>query len=217
MKKLIIALVGSFALLANTGMIAAAFDSNAETMKVAETEAVPDSAKTTLVSSEKSDETSSSDTEAMTPAEEGAEVRKNLAVKTMDIIMLPSSAVMYDKDGNVQAWNPGSIVWVIGVDDENQQYRLFAPDVGRTDCNCMYVKYSDVSGASIISHKGMVIGDLTFDGRVDVFDLCLMKRGYIYGWEDDKKMYYMSDMNADGDVSIADIVYLQQWLLGMIR
>ena len=59
----------------------------------------------------------------------------------------------------------------------------------------------------------MVIGDIDFNGRINAKDFTLMKRGMIFGWNDSMS-YLMSDMNADGFVSTADLVSIQKWLLG---
>ena len=54
-------------------------------------------------------------------------------------------------------------------------------------------------------------GDLTFDGRLDVFDLCLMKRGLIGGF--DSLMSSIADVNCDGTTDVADVRLLQDFLL----
>ena len=214
MRKEIIATAVCCALLANTSMIATALDSNAETSVATETELVSESVKTPIVSKDSSEEASTTDTEELSPAELGAEVRKKLAVQVMDIIGFPGSGDLYDTEGNVLYTDPGWYIYIIGIDDVNQMYRVLVPQLDSPTNNCLFVKYADVDAASIVSHNGMVIGDLNVDGSVDVFDLVLMKRGFIYGWENRKKAYILSDMNADGEVSVADLIKLQKWLLG---
>ena len=66
----------------------------------------------------------------------------------------------------------------------------------------------------ILSHDGLVVGDLYYNGVVNVFDLCLMKRGYTDGW-DNIVDEALADMNDDSQVTVADLVWLQKWLLGI--
>ncbi len=53
-------------------------------------------------------------------------------------------------------------------------------------------------------------GDLNADGRVNAFDLCILKRQMLQ-----QQPHGAGDVNADGDVTIADIIHLQKHLLGM--
>ena len=66
----------------------------------------------------------------------------------------------------------------------------------------------------ILSHDGSVVGDLNYNGVVNVFDLCLMKCGYTNGW-DSPVLKVLADMNGDNQVTVADLVWLQKWLLGI--
>lgn len=52
-------------------------------------------------------------------------------------------------------------------------------------------------------------GDLDRDGRVDVFDLVLLRKCVINGDDDEA-----ADVNADGEIGAADLVRMQRFLLG---
>ncbi len=57
------------------------------------------------------------------------------------------------------------------------------------------------------------IGDLNEDDRLDVFDMIELRKAYIEGvmdWDD----LYRADVNQDGKIGIADLVMLQNYLLG---
>jgi hypothetical protein len=125
---------------------------------------------------------------------------------------------LYDTDGNVVQADPGVSIYIVGVDDENQRFRALASEGSYV--GTIHLNYEDAKNAELytffLSHEGFVVGDLDFDQRVDVFDLCLMKRYFIYGWDDSLKET-LADMNDDAEVTIADLVWLQKWLLGEIK
>lgn len=59
------------------------------------------------------------------------------------------------------------------------------------------------------------IGDMNMDGRLDVFDMIELRKAYTEGgvsggWLD----LYRADVNQDGAIGIADLVMLQNYLLG---
>lgn len=57
------------------------------------------------------------------------------------------------------------------------------------------------------------IGDVNSDNRLDVFDMIELRKLYIEGatdWDD----LYRADVNEDGAINIADLVMLQNYLLG---
>lgn len=200
MKKIIAAVIGTV-LLANAGMITSAEESNVENSVGTETQATV------------SEETT---TEASSPAEVGAAIRKKLNVKVCDVIYKDDKAYLYDVEGNIRRAGSGWNMWIIGVDDENQRFRVDVPKMREEGNSVFYLLYADAEDAIGVSHKGYVVGDLDYDQRVDVFDLCLMKRYFIYGWDSPLKKV-LADMNDDNQVTVADLVWLQKWLLGEIK
>lgn len=200
MKKIIAAVIGT-ALLANAGMVTSAEESNVENSVGTETQATV------------SEETT---TEASSPAEVGAAIRKKLKVKVCDIIYMDDKAYLYDVEGNIRRAGSGWNMRIIGVDDENQRFRVDVPKMREEGNSVFYLLYSDTEDAIVVSHDGFVVGDLDYDKRVDVFDLCLMKRYFIYGWDSPVKKV-LADMNDDNQVTVADLVWLQKWLLGEIK
>lgn len=61
----------------------------------------------------------------------------------------------------------------------------------------------------------LIVGDLTGDKCVDVFDMVLMRQALVYGYDDSDKNYVTKlDVNKDGAVTVADAVTLQKYLLG---
>ena len=207
LKKIMTALL-CYAMLVNPSMIASAEDSYAETTAVIETEVTTVSEEPTVSDVEDSTEESSN------AAEIGESIRKNLGMTATDIVYFDDMLELYDIDGNIVMANMGSRIYLIGVDDENQRFRVYAPKANGKKVT--YLKYEDAEAGDIVSHDGMVIADLDMDQKVNVFDMCLMRRGFIYGWTDDTEKM-LADVNADGETSIADLVWLQSWLLGKIR
>lgn len=55
-------------------------------------------------------------------------------------------------------------------------------------------------------------GDLDFDGTLNAFDMCFMKRHLLNGFDD--LQAGISDLNGDGKADISDAVLLQGFLLG---
>ena len=215
LKKIILASAVGVALLANASVIASADESYAETSVVTETDLASVSEKAAIASKESSSEETTT-TETSSPAEVGKNMRKNLEVKVMDIVTFDDVSHLYDKEGNVMDVEAGWRVWIIGIDDENQRFRVQAPKVTPTGEKVTYLTYNDAENAVVISHEGRVMGDLCRDGVVDVFDMCLIRRGYIYGWENSTNKL-LADMNADGEATIADLIWMQKWLLGVIK
>ena len=54
-------------------------------------------------------------------------------------------------------------------------------------------------------------GDLNFDGRVDVFDLALAKRGLVSGFKDDKAKT-AADVDGSGQVQVSDIIMIAKYI-----
>ena len=206
LNRIIAASAIGVALLANTSMITYADVSDAENSVNVEVET---SGESTVEVTTETDE------------EVGKAVRQSLEVKVADAVCFDSGTNLYDYDGTSLWSKPGWLLWIIGCDDANQRFRVWAPKVkgATTESRVMYLKYEDAKkGNALEEQESLVIGDLYRDGRTDVFDLVWMKRGLIYGWDDsDNVTYALADMNADGTVNIADCIYLQRWLLGAIK
>ena len=206
LNRIIAASAIGVALLANTSMITYADVSDAENSVNVEVET---SGESTVEVTTETDE------------EVGKAVRQSLEVKVADAVCFDSGTKLYDYDGTSLWSKPGWLLWIIGCDDANQRFRVWAPKVkgATTESRVMYLKYEDAKkGNALEEQESLVIGDLYRDGRTDVFDLVWMKRGLIYGWDDsDNVTYALADMNADGTVNIADCIYLQRWLLGAIK
>ena len=207
LNRIIAASAIGVALLANTSMITYADVSDAEENSV--NVEVETSGESTVEVTTETDE------------EVGKAVRQSLEVKVADAVCFDSGTNLYDYDGTSLWSKPGWLLWIIGCDDANQRFRVWAPKVkgATTESRVMYLKYEDAKkGNALEEQESLVIGDLYRDGRTDVFDLVWMKRGLIYGWDDsDNVTYALADMNADGTVNIADCIYLQRWLLGAIK
>ena len=95
--------------------------------------------------------------------------------------------------GNVQQWE---------LNGHNcQKWILEEVDWGADD----YTQPEDGSSDPI------AFGDINGDGRVNVFDMMLLRRKFV---ENDTAKYdAVSDLNADGQVNIADLVQLRSFLL----
>jgi hypothetical protein len=61
-----------------------------------------------------------------------------------------------------------------------------------------------------------IIGDLDFSGDIDVFDLISLKGQLSSDTKPDAKTFAASDINGDGQISVADAILLQQYLLAEI-
>ncbi len=154
-----------------------------------------------------------------TDAEAGAALRKSLKVKVGDVIYYDEKAYLYDAEGNERRAGSGWNMWIIGIDDENQRFRVDVPKMREEGNSVYYLLYADCTEDPYyypigVSHNGYVLGDLDYNRRVNVFDLCLMKHYFICGW-DSPVLKVLADMNGDNDVTVADIVWLQKWLLGI--
>lgn len=61
----------------------------------------------------------------------------------------------------------------------------------------------------------VIKGDLNFDGRIDVFDLCLAKKYYVNGF-DNELAEEAADVDYSGTVEISDLKQIQDFLIGKI-
>lgn len=215
MLNKIIATVLGCALLVNTSMIASANESDAENTIPDETALATN---TNGVNESGSTDEHAEPMESASQADIGAAVRKNLNVHVMDVIYFQDGVRLTDSKNNWKVAKSGEKIYLVGIDDWNQRFRVFVPRLNDGENTTVYyLNYADVDDALLDdSHVGIVVGDLDFDGCVDIFDMALMRRGYVYGW-DNNLTYLMADMNADGEVSIVDLIWLQRWLLGIIK
>ena len=181
----------------------------------AETEESSTTVETTVVTLETAEETTTTATETTTLEDVGAAIRIGLDVKVRDCVAFYNVTKVYDAEGNVFYVDVGRQISIVGIDDANQRFRVLAPDAIPQSDNVKYLLYADSGkGLDILSHEGPVVGDLDFDGCINAKDLTWMKRYMLYGWTRDiqKKL---ADMNADGEISISDLISLQKWLLGI--
>lgn len=61
-----------------------------------------------------------------------------------------------------------------------------------------------------------ILGDINSDGRINVFDFIIAKRGLISGGFSNATEAKAADVNQDGKYSVADVILIQKFLLGMI-
>ena len=73
-----------------------------------------------------------------------------------------------------------------------------------------------ISGAGQPKVRTLVLGDLTFDGKINVFDSILARRGLINGGFSDDLTMKAADVDQSGVFDAADVVLLQKFLLGRI-
>ena len=181
----------------------------------AETEESSTTVETTVVTLETAEETTTTKAETTTLEDVGAAIRKGLKVKVRDIVYFGDTIKLYDLDGNTIYVNPGDYMYIVGVDDANQRFRVITSR-GKYS-GTPHLKYEDAKEYELmmfcISNEGFVVGDLNLDGHVNACDLTQMKRMLIYSLHDDPLQNDLADFNDDGKVSLADVIKLQKWLL----
>ena len=59
-------------------------------------------------------------------------------------------------------------------------------------------------------------GDVNVDGKVDVFDMIELRKGYINGKLSEGIDSMRADINRDDKIGMADLVMLENYLLGKI-
>jgi arabinoxylan arabinofuranohydrolase len=79
------------------------------------------------------------------------------------------------------------------------------------------VEGTKIAGAGKPTVRTLVLGDLTFDGRIDVFDAILARKGLTKGSFADDLTKKAADVDQNGVVEAADIVLLHNYLLGRIK
>ncbi|MBR2705519.1 MAG: hypothetical protein IKE91_08640 [Clostridia bacterium] len=134
--------------------------------------------------------------------------RENIGIG--DIISFEEGCTITGADGTQTQTSPGEKIWLIDVDDKFEHFRVYVP---KMPLSAYYIDSQVLAGAELISHDGMIIGDINSDRKVNAIDLTLLKRALMYGWSDIVAIH-LSDMNADGKSNIADAVSLTRWLMG---
>ena len=180
----------------------------------AETEETSTSVETTVATSVTTEETTTTATETTTLEDVGAAIREDLEAKVRDIVVFDNNAQVYDVEGKSFTIDEGWKVWIIGIDDEKQRFRVQIPKLTPTGDKVMYLMYADAPNAVVISHDGHVVGDLDSNGSINAKDFTLMKRYFLYGWQNSTNKL-LADMSSDGEVTIKDLVLMQRWLLGI--
>ncbi len=79
--------------------------------------------------------------------------------------------------------------------------------------NNAYAPSIDRIAIAIPVDESYLYGDLNFDGFINSFDVALMKRGLLNGFQNDKQEK-VADYNQDGKVEIVDLIALTQFILG---
>lgn len=67
-----------------------------------------------------------------------------------------------------------------------------------------------------VHYETAYIGDLNKDGKINVYDLCLLKRVCFAAKSSRMIPKELCDLNADSEITTADIVLMQQYLFGRI-
>jgi len=154
-------------------------------------------------------------TEATGVAEVESTVRSDQEKSTVavrDGVYFEDDVTLIDAEDNILQVPMGEHIYIVARDEANLRFRVFLPKANKV----LYLRDADASGAQVFTHDALGIGDLDSDGRINSYDMVLMKRGFLQGWSD-AWAYYMADMNADGKVTIADLIWMQKWLLGEIK
>lgn len=123
--------------------------------------------------------------------------------------------------------NPNDIANHISLADSDAAYRLGADNKGNNEFNGSvdFVRvYSEEAESpteiytehETITANKTIVGDIDFSGNIDVFDLVFLKHQLILGTETDARTFAAADINGDGQISVADAVLLQQYLLAII-
>lgn len=67
-----------------------------------------------------------------------------------------------------------------------------------------------------VPQEKIIKGDLNSDGRVDIFDMCLARKGFLYGFSNTIAAD-AADVNDNGDVDAVDLVKIQNFILGRAK
>ncbi len=61
-----------------------------------------------------------------------------------------------------------------------------------------------------------IMGDVTGDGKINIYDLIFAKKGLLNGFSDTRSKN-ATDVDRDGNVTVSDIIQIQKYLLGQIK
>ena len=180
-----------------------------------ETEESSTTVETTVATSVTTEEATTTTAETTSLEDVGAAIREELGIKIKDVVYFNEVVELKDSKGKSKETEANELIWLVGIDDLNQCFRVYVPRLNTVlSTKIYYLNYNNCSEAKLkLDEDGMVIGDIDFNGRINAKDLTLMKRGMIFGWNGSES-YLMADMDADGFVSVADLVLIQKWLLG---
>lgn len=126
----------------------------------------------------------------------GRETRKVTETVTID----PIDVVSVDATYTIGASKNGAA----NLNGSMDYFRVFFKDV--EDPEYYYTEKEDIPVG--------LLGDLNYDMRVDVFDLVLMRKNVVSG---QNEFLEEADLNGDGSVGVADLVIMQEFLLGKIE
>lgn len=135
-----------------------------------------------------------------------------------------SPMVFWDVDESFKSEITSKIkfdIYIISRYDENR-WRVHVPYMNQPDRVLLIPVDYDIE---VLAHDGFVLGDLTRDGRVDGFDMILMRRSLFRDFDLDNYSdidalversidRQLADVNSDKEISIADLVCMQNFLLG---
>lgn len=135
--------------------------------------------------------------------------------------------VFWDVDKSYKAETRSSIkfeMYIIGRYDEDH-WRVHVPFMNEPERVLLIPTTYDIT---VLEHDGRVIGDLTYDGRVDGFDMIMMRRALFRDYDLDNYSdidalmqrswdRQLADVNSDKQVSVADLVCMQNFLLGRTK
>lgn len=200
--KIIAAAVSCFAIVGSIGSYAS---NSTITEASAEVETAVASAEATIMPAA-----------GATAAEEGAEIRKNLNLTTGTVISYNEGVELFYANGNRIFSGRGERIWIIGVDDANQRFRVYIPlYCSEKMGTVLFMAYSSCTdeAKNVEGMPCFVMGDLYRDEQVDIYDLAMMKRGLLNGGFRREMDNLLADVNNDGKFTVLDIVCMQKWLL----
>lgn len=82
-----------------------------------------------------------------------------------------------------------------------------------TDIKGFRTRECELCGCTETETIEFIRGDLNGDDIIDAFDMVLLRRVFIKGF-DNKSALPAADINNDGQFNIADLVSLQRYILG---
>lgn len=148
-------------------------------------------------------------------------------------IVIDGSEIRMDINGKTAVkgnlpYSPDSIADSISVYDKTAAYRLGA-DCNNENCfngSVDFIRiYNSEAQAPTETYSVkenppqptlVLIGDTDFNGKINVFDLIIIKRILIYNISVDQKILAACDTDDDGSIKINDAINLQKYLVSKI-